>query len=340
MKKQVIELNKNKSSVFKEISPRSFDKIQNKQPNIKIFSKIQEGSIYEQDPRKQLNISRNKNRSLSKKCNISTNVNTLHSTKSSHNIYSTAKVNREYQNNSFKNRSNQPLNNSSIAFSDFDNQKLNSFNNTIEIINIIEKFRSELDFSTPCSEVLDYVLKSSSHLSSSLYIINQLNQIQNDKIDEEINILSSRRNQEYKRIINDCKFFLDKIKEMIDIIIFYNESSINSGNDYIERNKMIEQIYNINLKDFHQLTAKEKLNLFLKINKIQSDFSSTNDFENTQQEKIGEENTSQDLDINLMLDITDRIKILPRSKINSVRMEKLKLITNSPSPRHSPSEIK
>ena len=87
----------------------------------------------------------------------------------------------------------------------------------------------------------------------------------------------------------------------------------------------------MNINEFLKLTGKEKSNLFLNIFNKHHD-GSANEIETSQQEKIGEEENSLDLDINLMLDNSDRIKNLPRSKINSVRIDKFILNSQSCSP--------
>jgi hypothetical protein len=323
------ELTKNKSSSIKFLSTRNTEnpvkitkKHNPKHNNLTTMIKPDDSkALYSDRP---TNSSRNNFRSLFRDSNTSTNVTTLQSARSSYNIYGTNKIARSETVNKdavspFKIHKS-PERSTYIRDIVVEQDNYSIFHNTFEILNLCDKLRKELDFNLDSLEGIENILNSTSALNYSLCSSSERS-LNNSLLDQRVSEFSDLRIKEYSKIFDECRDHLNNILEMV----LYRNQKDKSTNKL----PMIDspKIKSRASKDLNPSIHLEKSCFVDYIHEQSSEHESL-------QEWIADEDDSQDIDLNMKLDNIERIKNLPRSKIQPVRMDKLIFSSDPCSPRN------
>lgn len=317
------ELTINKSSTIKALSTRTNDnpikvtkKHNPKISNLTTMIKPDDSKVLHSE--RAMISSRNNYRSLFRDSNTSTNTTTLQSAKSSCFIFGT---NKNMRCDTIIKDAVSPFGIQKSPKSTYirdivvEQENYNVFHNTFELLNLCDKLRKELDFNLDSLEGIECILNSTNALNYSLYCSNERT-LNNSLIDQRINEFSDQRIKEYSLIFEDCRDHLNKILEMV---------LTNNHRDKSSKEKSIREYNKSVIRDSNIPLHIENSCLVNLINEKSSEHESL-------QEWIADEDDSQDIDLNMKLDNIERIKNLPRSKIQPVRMDKIPLISQSESP--------
>ncbi len=323
------ELTKNKSSSIKFLSTRPNEnpvkitkKHNPKYNNLTTMIKPDDSKVLYSD--RAAISSRNNFRSIFRDSNTSTNVTTLQSARSSYNIYGTNKnlrsetANKEAVSPFMINKSPEK----SLYVRDIavEQDNYSIFHNTFEILNLCDKLRKELDFNFDSLEGIENILNSTSALNYSLCSSSERS-LNNSSVDQRVSEFSDLRMKEYSKIFDECRDHLNTILEMV---LYKNQ-----------KDKSTIKLPSIDSPKIKSKVSKD-LNPSIEIeNSCFVDYIHEKSSEQESlQEWIADEDDSQDIDLNMKLDNIERIKNLPRSKIQPVRMDKIPLMSDPCSPRN------